>query len=336
MIYNPSAHNMDFKAVYDIDDKRDHPSKADREYYVPSLYSYNRNIYGFRSAEFRNYTDLVTLGCSNTYGVGLPVEYTWPSIVAKHLQARTHANLGLPGCSIFTQVRLLANFINKYGRPKIVLATFPNHQRYEYVERDGQIVDGNCDLKWANKADVSQHESYASWLTLQALNFLEAMCSANRIKLRWQLWSDPDPFWLDEKLLYKNGEKIKPLDQNKFKGYVDLISSPVTGYDAENYRTWLFLEKMDKWLYNKENKKIECQDEKGRPLCCGDLEKETLDFFHFAYDRYKVPRQLQGVEITMEKFLEISPTTTIKNISTSTHLGSHWQFHWAQSLIQSF
>jgi len=334
MIYNSSRHNIDFNTLYDINDERDHPSKSDREYFVPSLYSYDRNIYGFRSENFHRYTDLVTLGCSQGFGVGLPVEYTWPSIVAKHLRVRSHANLSLPGCSIFTQVRIFANFINKYGPPKIVLATFPNSHRYEYVKRDGEIVDGNCDLKQAGPTDVSQHESYASWLNLQALNFLEAICFTNRIKLRWQFWTNPDTFWLDEKLILKNGEKKEILDKNKFKNYIDLVSSPVTGHDASNYKTWLFSLSKD-WLYNHENKKIECQDIRALPTCCKDLEEETLDFFHFAYDRYRVPHQLQGVKITMEKFLEISPKTTDKNINEATHYGSHWQYHWAQSLIQS-
>ena len=47
------------------------------EYYSPDLYTYDLNTHGYRSIEFSNDVEILTVGCSFTFGTGLPFEYTW-------------------------------------------------------------------------------------------------------------------------------------------------------------------------------------------------------------------------------------------------------------------
>jgi len=305
------------------------PSNPSREYHVPWLYSYDRNVYAFRSMDFHSRTQLVTIGCSHGFGVGLPVEYIWPSQAAKILNIKDHVNLSLPGCSIFTQVRLLANYINKYGPPKLVLATFPNYNRYEYALKDGKITDGNTIARLAGSHDVSQNDGYASWIALTAINFLEALCASNRIKLRWQFWVNPDQFFLDDE---KNA--LPGICESSFKNYVDLRYSTVPGYRNHPVKDWIFPQ-ISEWSFNKETWQAECSNPRSTPACCKELRNDTEDFFHFAYDRFRVPHWLADKELTKEEFYEIAPKTVVSDIAQSTHHGAHWHWHWAQNLVQS-
>ncbi|NBP56627.1 hypothetical protein EBU71_08870, partial [bacterium] len=216
MKYNLYGHNINFLRHFSSRNDPDSKLLQNRntEYNVPWLYSYSRNVYNFRSNDFHNDTNLITIGCSHGFGVGIPIEYTWPAQAAKLLGTEDYINLSTPGCSIFNQVRLLANYINKYGSPKLVLATFPDYVRYEYALKDGKIVDGNSLIKLSGPHDVSQNEGYASWLALTAINFLEALCASNGIKLRWQFWVNPDQFFLDDE---KNA--LPGISENSFKNY---------------------------------------------------------------------------------------------------------------------
>lgn len=331
MIYNSYRHNINFNINHELDNDpaAKMPAVPAREYHVPWLYSYDRNIYGFRSKDFHSRTKLITIGCSHGFGIGLPVEYTWPSQAAKLLDIEDHVNLSLSGCSIFTQVRILANYINKYGSPGLVLANFPDYPRYEYALKDGKITDGNSIAKLAGSHDVSQNKGYASWLALTAINFLEALCASNRVKLRWQFWCNSNQFFLDEK-----GDAVLGISESSFKNYVDLKSSIVPGYKNNPVENWIFPQ-ISEWSFNKETGQVECSNPNSIPTCCEELRSDTEDFFHFAYDRFRVPHWLMNKELTEKEFYEIAPKTVVSNIADSTHHGAHWNWHWAQSLVQS-
>lgn len=44
---------------------------------------YSLNEYGYRSGPFHKDNEILILGCSQTYGSGLPNEFTWPEIFSK-------------------------------------------------------------------------------------------------------------------------------------------------------------------------------------------------------------------------------------------------------------
>ena len=51
------------------------------EYGMPNLLEYSHNSYNFRSKEFHEDTEIVALGCSHTFGVGVPEKFIWPTFV---------------------------------------------------------------------------------------------------------------------------------------------------------------------------------------------------------------------------------------------------------------
>jgi hypothetical protein len=87
---------------------------------------YTFNSHGFRCDEFTSDPTLMTLGCSYTVGIGLPVESIWPELLAKKLNMKC-ANLGIGGSSTDTAFRLCHGWID-IVKPKVVVffRTFAN------------------------------------------------------------------------------------------------------------------------------------------------------------------------------------------------------------------
>jgi hypothetical protein len=71
------------------------------------------------------------LGCSYTIGIGLPVQYTWPTLVAQELGLACY-NLGLGGGSMDSMYRIGSYWIEKLN-PKLVIALEPPSVRYELL-----------------------------------------------------------------------------------------------------------------------------------------------------------------------------------------------------------
>ncbi len=97
---------------------------------------YQFNSYGFRSEEFRDADNLVSLGCSFTMGIGIPYESSWSSIVSKKLNL-ANFNLAVDGSSADCCFRLALNWIPQL-KPKIVLYQSPEISRLELFD-DEQI-----------------------------------------------------------------------------------------------------------------------------------------------------------------------------------------------------
>lgn len=290
------------------------------EYYMPWLYSYKRNSFGFRSIEFHKNTELVTLGCSHTYGAGMPEEYTWPSFVCDITGIKDYVNLGKPGSSIFFQVRLLANYINNYGPPKVVLANFPDLNRYE-------TIDDNGNIKYGRTEDVSfqdflKSSVYSEFQSLQALNFLEAMCKSGNIKLVWQFWSGFREKNSEDKL---NGNLKNILgDAKEYFSYC----SNLCDHDGWNISNNFF-------KFNKKKKQLTYLGEDLVISCCKNLYQESKDCFFFAYDRYRVSPEHERVYIEKQLLDDKLYLTTSDEPGMNAHLGSHSHWHWAKNLTEN-
>jgi hypothetical protein len=97
-------------------------------------FTYRFNSQGFRCEEFSQDIGILFLGCSYTVGVGLPVEETWPYLVAKSL-GLNYANLAQAGGSNDTAFRLGYHWIPRL-KPKIVFLLSPEVHRFELVGND--------------------------------------------------------------------------------------------------------------------------------------------------------------------------------------------------------
>ncbi len=102
----------------------------------PGAITYKINQYGFRCNEFELGTkSVVALGCSYTFGTGLPLEDTWSHIVAKSLILECY-NLACGGISADTCF-MLARFWIPVLRPQLVVMAAPPVDRIDVVRGSG-------------------------------------------------------------------------------------------------------------------------------------------------------------------------------------------------------
>ena len=93
--------------------------------------SYNLDRYGFRgnnlpSSAVEN--SLMALGCSQTFGIGIKEEQTWPTLLGKHLDIPAY-NLGAPGMGYETMFRLLHYWWPKIRSKNVFMLVNPGCRR---------------------------------------------------------------------------------------------------------------------------------------------------------------------------------------------------------------
>jgi hypothetical protein len=281
------------------------------EYASPELASYSFNIHNFRSKDFHENTNTVTLGCSHTFGVGVPENLIWPSVVGELTGIDDVVNLGKSGSSIALQVRMLATYVRTFGAPKMVLCNFPEIVRYQHITESGEIVDGNT---YMGMADNSYTNEQASTQSILALGDLEAICNTNGIVLRWQMWPGTSKNFEDKLLnsftsYVKNKYTADYLHMQNF--YIDYETNEICG--DYSHGSW-------------------------PEECCSDLRKRSNGCFNYGYDRYSVPRKYQkpGLIIEKNELEKLKKSTLgIRGTLPVAHFGSHAHFHWAKNLVES-
>ena len=99
--------------------------------WLDTKFKYDFNSHGFRGDEFSSQPSIMFLGCSYTMGIGLPIEDTWSTIVAKQLNLHSN-NLAVGGGSSDTAFRLCLGWIEKI-KPKMIIFLQPPGFRIELV-----------------------------------------------------------------------------------------------------------------------------------------------------------------------------------------------------------
>jgi len=98
--------------------------------------NYKLNSHGFRTKEInRDTTSIVALGCSHTFGLGLPEEDTYIAKLASMLNT-SYYNLGVPGGASDTAFRI-ASYWLPIIKPKVVVMIVPHIARFELLEAKG-------------------------------------------------------------------------------------------------------------------------------------------------------------------------------------------------------
>lgn len=96
--------------------------------------TYKFNSQGFRCEEFTEEPSVMFLGCSFTFGLGVPNENIWPTLVAQSLGLKS-VNLGQAGGSHDAAFRLCHRWINQI-KPKVCILLSPPMYRIEVIEPD--------------------------------------------------------------------------------------------------------------------------------------------------------------------------------------------------------
>jgi hypothetical protein len=167
--------------------------------------TYYLNNYGFRSDDFtdkHNGKHILFAGCSNTFGVGMPQDYLWPTLVYEKIKEKESLsgfyNLGIPAGSNFEIISNIFKYCKMFGNPDCIFINFPNIGRdVIYLHDDAQQNHQTNYL-----ATILSHNVYL---------MLEQYCNSNNIKLISFTWTQ---FLLNRYTLIKN-KNIVDLYKNK-------------------------------------------------------------------------------------------------------------------------
>lgn len=111
-------------------------------YWKDKEIEYKFNNYGFRTPDDFDFENgdkgILTLGCSYTEGVGLPIEYMWGYKLAKKLNLKYY-NCALGGQGLHTAFRMLLYYGRRLNFDDIFLLV-PPKGRYEHVIQDNELL----------------------------------------------------------------------------------------------------------------------------------------------------------------------------------------------------
>jgi hypothetical protein len=103
---------------------------------------------GFRTYDFDTVKDKtidIALGCSQTFGEGIPVDLIWPSLIEQHTTSRPVLNLGRSGASSDTVANILVN-VAGFFKIDTVYILWPYVNRFDLYQfnRTEHIQPYNC------------------------------------------------------------------------------------------------------------------------------------------------------------------------------------------------
>lgn len=218
-IGNDSVFSGKYRDALFSDSMIEYPNKGDHSL-VDQIQTYEVNSSGYRGPEFSKTVDFLFAGCSFTYGMGVPEDGIWGSLIAKEL-GWTYNNLSKNGASIPWIVRQLFAYFKEYGNPKTLVCLFPTLTRTFFasnpeilISDNGYVEDSTKDLeskksiynielgnvyksssrpayskKPHNLEDVVNVDS-AVQISMQNIRILEQYCRSSGINFIWGTWSE--------------------------------------------------------------------------------------------------------------------------------------------------
>jgi hypothetical protein len=199
---------------------------------------YDVNQYGYRGPELAK-VDLLTSGCSQSFGVGVPEDLTWPHMLAIK-NSLSYNNLSYPGNSTMAMVEDVFKYFNLFGHPKHLRLLVPDFLRFKFIKAANENVfiqnsRGNIGefLNTVSDADRSMLKyeklpiaiekimptSVPFRSNLFAIKMLEQYVAQTDIDFKWATWHN-------ELNVHFNKHDYK------FKNYVQ--SKVIEDYDYKN------------------------------------------------------------------------------------------------------
>ena len=123
----------DYELTYE-NNLKNNRGQLEKYNWIDRQFTYKFNSHGFRSEEFNNDNSIMFFGCSNTVGIGLPVEDTWAYMVAQNLNLKCF-NLGIGATGPDVSFRLANHYIPQI-KPNIVVYAEPHPSRFALVGVD--------------------------------------------------------------------------------------------------------------------------------------------------------------------------------------------------------
>ena len=315
------------------------------EYYSPDLYTYDLNTHGYRSIEFSSDIDILTVGCSFTFGTGLPFEYTWSQQLQKKIPNKKIATLSWPGLGIQDLVSLLFKYFKSIGNPKMIICNFPDFFRFEILTKELKLVNYYSNIDQNNSFSKEEHqnikeafaeEAWGYYINVQFISMLEQYCESSGIKLIWSTWQSN---------YYKYNHIFNDIGFNNLNEYLKhtfkyyYTDNQIGMFQYLKYQLSFDTNKKIKYpkkLNKLWNETIHLSEEElmHKLMNCHMKEREeTEDFFEIAYDRYSPPEKHKHPQMKTEDQVNLSRIEKDKYLLpdlSHIHWGSHANIHWAE------
>jgi hypothetical protein len=169
---------------------------------------YRHNEFAYRSDFWDGSHEILALGCSNTYGSGIPEEGRWTDIL-QELSNKKVANLSSSGQSINFLISQAFAYFKLFGNPEYVICLFPDPLRVNlptnrklldskntndkinrvvYLDSSANTDDRPKYLKKPYYYEDILPLEFSIFLSMQSIYALEQYCNSNKIKLIWSTW----------------------------------------------------------------------------------------------------------------------------------------------------
>lgn len=183
--------------------KQTFPGEVVNENPDEESFYYILNKDGFRCKNFNNFDkskkNILFMGCSVTFGVGLPDELTWASMLTEKIKKLTNIdfdvyNIALPGSGVFVSYKNFIAFLNQCGIPDYVFMMLPETTRgIMWDEISEKFCNGLLNSKF-RQVDKKYGEQFIEennlFYVITAINSIETICNLLGIKLIWTSWND--------------------------------------------------------------------------------------------------------------------------------------------------
>lgn len=268
-----------YRTLWDYYELLNYPDKSKIKELRNQKYKINK--LGYRGDDFNEHpSDILAAGCSQTWGLGCPDEYIWPSILSKDVNKSIN-NIGYFGKSVPAIVQMIFTYFKEIGNPKYVFVCFPDLYRFQFpivdnfwesnknIRTNSLIAESHLgESKYIkNKPKYSKAPyliedmityDYCIWQSIIHIQMLEQYCASSGIVLSYG-------FWDSEATLLFN----KISNNTFYKNYISLEGDKWTPkYELKESQ-----------YYTKNNITIECHNDL--------INKDNEYFWHLGLDRYK-------------------------------------------------
>lgn len=198
-----------YRSLKDSNIKRYPSNYVENIQYKDLSIEFASNNLGYRGRyDIEGNEDVLILGCSQTFGTGLPLECTWGDIFAQKINKK-YALLAQEGDSIQAQVYKAFKYFEEFGNPKIIVGVFPL-VRLEYPLIPSKLKGKQNDVKnypcivqsFGHRGDaiplsVAPHHldeilprEFYTFYNFVFIQMLEQYCKSNNILLIWNCYED--------------------------------------------------------------------------------------------------------------------------------------------------
>lgn len=165
-------------------------------------FGYRVNKYGFRTNKFNKLSkdniNIITAGCSVTFGMALPEEKIWPTILKNRIKNKNiHLdNIGIPGIDSIQEIRNIYIYNEKYGKPDYIFLCLPPIYRFPDLEKQSNALSTKQEIGWIPTKDALEDYIYRNFRkysihifhSIATMKNFEQYCYDTGIKLYWFSW----------------------------------------------------------------------------------------------------------------------------------------------------